>query len=74
MTDDERTALHIAGQRWKYQGAKEAHIRDTLGWTGVRHAQVVAALIERADVEAEEPTLVRRLRRLRDGRAAARRC
>ncbi|WP_235739016.1 DUF3263 domain-containing protein [Nocardioides alcanivorans] len=72
MTDEERTALEIAGQYWRYQGAKAAHILEVLGWSAVRHAQVVAALIERADVEAEEPMLVRRLRRVRDGRRAVR--
>lgn len=72
MTDDEKTALAIEAQWWRYQGAKEAHIRDALGWSAVRHAQVVNALIDRADVEAAEPMVVRRLRRIRERRRAVR--
>lgn len=72
MTDDERTALAIEGAYWRHLGAKEAEIRRALGWSAIRHAQVVLALLERPDVEAEEPMLVRRLRRVRDGRRRGR--
>src|SRR5690606_11391972 len=73
MTDDEHTALTIEAAYWRYPGAKEARIRDELGWSATRHAEVVQALIDRPDVEAEEPMVVRRLRRLRDQRRALRR-
>ena len=72
MTDDERVALGIEAAYWKHLGAKETHIRETLGWSAVRHAQVVNALINRADVEAEEPMVVRRLRRVRERRRRVR--
>ena len=46
---------------------------ERLGMTPVRHAQVVAGLLERADAEAAYPREVRRLRRLRDARRVRRR-
>jgi len=72
VTDAEHTALNIEAAYWRYPGAKEAHIRDQLGWSATRHAQVVQALLERPDAEVEAPGVVRRLRRLRDARRAAR--
>lgn len=72
MTDTDLTILEIEAQRWKYPGAKEAAIRDQLGISATRYYQRLHALIERPDVEAEVPQLVRRLRRVRDARRGVR--
>lgn len=72
LTVREHTALRIEGQRFKHGGARINAIRTELGWSEVRQAQVVGALLERPDAEAEAPTLVRRLRSLRDQRRATR--
>lgn len=66
-------ALDLEAQHWAYPGAKVSAIRERLGWSEVRHAQVVSALIRQPEVEAELPTLVRRLRRLEDARRSQRR-
>lgn len=72
VTETEQTILELERQRWKYAGAKDAAIMDELGWTRTRYDQVLLAMLDRPDVEAAAPTLVRRLRRLRDDRRAAR--
>lgn len=68
LTPTEQTILELERQRWKYAGAKDAAIMDRLGWTRTRYDQVLLALLDRPDVEAAAPLLVRRLRRLRDAR------
>lgn len=72
LTVREHTALRVDGAHYKHGGARVSAITRELGWSEVRHAQVVAALLERPDAEAEAPALVRRLRSLRDQRRAAR--
>lgn len=72
MTVREHMALAVEQHWWRHPGAKEAHTREHLGMSAVRHAQVVAALVGRADVEREYPGLVRRLRRVREVRRRGR--
>lgn len=72
MTIRERMALELEGRHWKHSGARINAIAHQLDYSEVRHAQVVAHLLERPDAEAEAPGLVRRLRSLRDQRRAAR--
>lgn len=71
MTVREHMALQLAARSYN-GGARVTAIRVELGMSEVRHAQVVTALLERPDAEAAQPVLVRRLRRLRDSRRAAR--
>ena len=66
------TALRIAGQRWKYAAARATAIRDQLGISETQWAQMLDVLIDQPEAEAAYPTLVRRLRRLREVRAGAR--
>lgn len=72
LTVKEHMHLEIEGRLWKYQGAKEAYVRDHLGVGITRHAQIVMRLLDSPDAEAANPRLVRRLRRLRDQRRAHR--
>lgn len=72
LTVREHTALRVEGAHYKHGGARVSAIARELGWSEVRHAQVIAALLERPDAEAEQPALVRRLRSLRDQRRQAR--
>lgn len=72
LTDTERAVLDFAGRIYKYPGAREADVRAEFGWSAVRHAQVELALIDRAEAWEYAPGVVKRLRRLRDQRAAAR--
>lgn len=73
LTIRERMALDIAARHYTASGRRHNAIVDELNMTPTRHAQVVTALLDRADAEAEMPTVVRRLRRVRDARARARR-
>lgn len=73
LTVREHMALELAGRHYRYAGAKTSDARELLGYSETRFAQVVTALLERPDAEAAHPQLVRRLRRLRDVRRAARR-
>jgi hypothetical protein len=72
LSEIEQTILDIERHRWKYAGAKDAMIMERLGWSRTRYDQVLLAMLERPDVEAADPLLVHRLRRLRDARRAAR--
>lgn len=72
MTEDERTALELAAAHYRWPGARDTAIREQLGLTPTRHAQLVAALLDRPDALAEMPMAVNRLRRLRDARRSAR--
>lgn len=76
LTDDlsvrEHMALAVEARTWVHLGARDAYIRDHLGWSSVEHAQVVADLIETSAANAAYPALCARLRRLRDRRRAVR--
>ena len=73
MTIREHMALEIMGTYNAHDGRKANAARELVGMSEVRHAQVVDALLDRADAEAEAPMLVRRLRRVREARQRARR-
>jgi hypothetical protein len=72
LTERDRAILDFERQRWKYAGAKEQAIRDSLGMPATRYYQVLNALIDRPAALAHDPMLVRRLRRLRSARHGAR--
>lgn len=73
MTDDERTAIRLAAAHYRWAARRNADVREQLGMTPTRFWQYVGGLIERADVVAQMPVEVRRLRRLREQRAEVRR-
>lgn len=60
--------LDFERKRFKYQGAKEAQIREIFGETSTRYAQRLNALVDRPEALAYAPTTVNRLRRLREAR------
>ncbi len=68
----EHEMLTFERQWWRRPGAKETAIRDRFGVTPTRYYQVLNALVDRPDALAEDPLLVRRLRRLRLARARTR--
>ena len=72
LPDLHRAVLDVESRYWRYAGTKEAHVRAELGMTPTRYYQVLGALLDDPAAEAEFPQLVRRLRRLRDVRKAAR--
>ena len=62
MTDDERAIMDVAARWWRNHGARDEAAR-ALGYTPTRCYQLLAALLERQDVEAAYPAVVHRLRR-----------
>lgn len=72
MTARDHMCLTLAAQHFRFPGARATAIREQVGMSEVRHAQVVLSLLDRPDVEAEYPQLVHRLRRLRDARRSER--
>ena len=59
--------------RWSGRlGAKEAAIRAEFGLSAARYYQVLDALIDSPIALRQDPILVRRLQRLREGRVRAR--
>jgi hypothetical protein len=72
LSERDRAILDFERQWWKYAGAKEQAIRDTIGMPATRYYQVLNALIDRPAALAYDPMLVKRLRRLRSARHGAR--
>ena len=72
LSERDRAILDFERQWWKYAGAKEQAIRDSLGMPATRYYQVLNALIDRPAALAHDPMLVKRLRRLRAARHGAR--
>jgi hypothetical protein len=68
----DREILEFERQWWKYAGAKETAIRESFDMSATRYYQVLNALIDRPEALAEDPLLVRRLRRMRAERQRAR--
>lgn len=73
LTAHDRAVLEFERIPWKYLGAKEGEIHARFDLTPVEYFQRLTRLIELPAAEAYDPHTVRRLRRLRDQRQAARR-
>ena len=61
----DRDLLRFERQWWKYAGAKEQAIRDKFQMSATRYYQILNALIDKPEALAQDPLLVKRLRRLR---------
>jgi Protein of unknown function (DUF3263) len=57
--------LGFERQWWKFAGAKEQAIRDRFQMSATRYYQVLNALIDKPEALAQDPLLIKRLRRLR---------
>ena len=57
--------LAFERQWWKFAGAKEQAIRDKFQMSATRYYQILNALIDKPEALAQDPLLVKRLRRLR---------
>lgn len=72
LTRRDRDILGFERQWWQYAGAKEQAIREMFDLSPTRYYQVLNAVIDNPAALAEDPLLVRRLRRLRSSRQKAR--
>jgi hypothetical protein len=68
----DREILAFERQWWQYAGLKEQAIKEMFGLSPTRYYQVLNAIIDNPAALAEDPLLVRRLRRLRTSRQRAR--
>ena len=65
LSERDRDLLRFERQWWKFAGAKEQAVRDQFGMSATRYYQVLNALIDKPEALAQDPLLVKRLRRLR---------
>ena len=72
LTELELQILEFERQWWRYPGSKEAAIRELFSISTPRYYQLLNALLDNSAAETAYPTLVRRLRRLRESRTQAR--
>ena len=68
MSDRDVEILAFERQWWKFAGAKEQAVRDKFQMSATRYYQVLNALIDKPEALAQDPLLVKRLRRLRVAR------
>lgn len=64
----DREILAFERQWWQYAGLKEQAIREMFDLSATRYYQVLNEIIDNPAALAEDPLLVRRLRRLRSTR------
>lgn len=72
LSDVEARMLEFERSWWRFGGAKEDAIREQFDMTATRYYQTLNRLIDTESALAADPTLVRRLRRLRRTRQEAR--
>ena len=72
LSERDRAILDLERTWWCESPSKETAIRERLGVSPTRYYQLVAALVDRAEAEAYDPLVVRRLRLRRDRRRRAR--
>lgn len=73
MNPHGHTILALEKRWYQTQSAKENDIAREMGMSAVRYYQLLNSLLDDPDALAAEPVLVKRLRRIRDGRAKLRR-
>jgi hypothetical protein len=72
LTLREQEILAFERQWWKYAGAKEQAVRELFDLSATRYYQVLNAILDKPAALEADPLLVKRLRRLRSGRARTR--
>ena len=72
LSDRERAILDFERSWWTESGPKELAIRERFQLSATRYYQVLNTLLESPEAIDYDPLVVRRLRRLRDGRRRAR--
>ena len=72
LSDLEVRILDFERQWWRYAGAKETGIKGQFNLSAREYYELLNNLIDREDALATSPLLIKRLRRLREARIAAR--
>ncbi|GAA4858583.1 DUF3263 domain-containing protein [Saccharopolyspora rosea] len=68
MNDTDRAILAFEKEHWHYAGNKERVIQERFGLSPTRYYQRLNRLLDEPEALAQQPALVKRLQRLRDGR------
>ncbi len=68
LSERDRQILDFERESWKLDVPKERAVRERFGFSAARYQQLLNRLIDRPEALAQDPMLVRRLRRLRDAR------
>ena len=72
LSELELKLLNFERNWWRHAGTKESAIKELFNLTPPAYYQMLHNLIDRNDALLAEPILVKRLRRIRDARTAAR--
>jgi len=72
LSQRDQAILGFERQWWKYSGAKEAAIRELFDMSSTRYYQLINTLIDTPEAMEFDPMLIKRLRRMRSSRQAAR--
>ena len=72
LTDADKALLDFAGRWYRFPGAREQAMRDELGMSATTYWRKVNDLIDNPEALRYAPVTVRRLRRIRQDRLAAR--
>jgi len=72
LSELELLLLAFEKQWWRSPGAKQQAIRQTFSLSAVQYFQIINRLIDHPEAIRQEPALVGRLRRARDGRTGSR--
>lgn len=68
LTELESEILRFEGQWHTYGGAKDHAIRERFDMSAAEYFQVLGRLLDSPAAYAEDPILIKRLRRIRDSR------
>ncbi|MBW8750106.1 MAG: DUF3263 domain-containing protein [Propionibacteriales bacterium] len=73
LTDEHRAMLDFERVHWRYPAGKESEVRERFGLSLSTYQKRLNALLDEPAAVQYAPSTVRRLRRLRQKRIAARR-
>jgi hypothetical protein len=68
----DKCILEFEKLRWKHLGLKDTAVLVLFGLSPIAYSQTLQSIIDRPEAETYDPEYVRRLRRIRDARLAAR--
>ncbi|CAM00851.1 DUF3263 domain-containing protein [Saccharopolyspora erythraea] len=68
MNDTDHAILAFENEWWHHAGNKERVIQERFGISPTRYYQRLNRLLDRPEALAQQPTLVKRLQRLREER------
>jgi Protein of unknown function (DUF3263) len=71
LTDRDRAILDFEKNWYRFEGAKQAAIREQFDLSPTRYYQLLNALVDNPEALRAEPVVIRRLQRQRQSRRAA---